>query len=113
MITLVALALLAITPLGRAAWADGVPGDGEVFSVPLRCQVDGGSWRDCRMVVNQVGTHWQLVLGNERYGFRHDGRGLVRMRRGSGAWMPVEARWSAEASLCWDGICAQGAIPLD
>jgi hypothetical protein len=113
LITLVALALLAITAAGQPAWADGAPGHGQGFSVPLRCQVDGGAWRDCQMVVEQVGALWQLVLGHERYGFQHDGRGLVRMRRGSGAWTPVQTRWSADASLCWDGLCAQGAIPLD
>jgi len=86
---------------------------GEAFSVPLRCQVNGGAWHECQMVVDQVGSHWQLVLGNDRYGFQHDGRGLVRMRRGSGAWSRVEPRWTADASLCWDGLCAQGAIPLD
>ena len=108
-----ALALLAITAAGQPAWADGAPGHGQGFSVPLRCQLDGGAWRDCQMVVEQVGALWQLVLGRERYGFQHDGRGLVRMRRGSGAWTPVQARWRADASLCWDGLCAQGAIPLD
>jgi hypothetical protein len=81
--------------------------------VPLRCQLNGGSWRSCQMVVERVGALWQVVLGPDRYGFQHDGRGLVQMRRGEGEWMPVQARWSADASLCWDGLCAQGNIPLD
>jgi len=25
----------------------------------------------------------------------------------------VESRWAADTSLCWDGICALGPIPLD
>jgi hypothetical protein len=65
------------------------------------------------MEVEQVGALWQLVLGTERYGFQHDGRGLVRMRRGGGEWRPVQAHWRADSSLCWDGLCTQGNIPLD
>jgi hypothetical protein len=112
-VTLAALALLALSTAGGPGWADGVHGGQETFNVPLRCQVNGGAWRDCQMVVEQVGALWQLVLGAERYGFAHDGRGLVRMRRGEGAWMTVEARWTADAALCWDGLCARGDIPLD
>lgn len=112
-IALMALALLALSGAGQPSWAHGAEGKDKPIRVPLRCQVDGGAWRDCQMVVDQVGVHWQLVLGNDRYGFQHDGRGLVRMRRGSGAWVTVQPRWTADASLCWDGLCAQGAIPLD
>jgi hypothetical protein len=113
LITTAALALVAISVLGRPGWADDAHGQEQGFSVPLRCQVDGGPWRDCQMEVEQLGAQWHLVLGTERYGFQHDGRGLVRMRRGQGEWTPVQTRWSADASLCWDGLCAQGAIPLD
>ena len=113
LIALMAFTLLALSCAGQPSWANGADGVGEAFSVPMRCQVNGGAWHECQMVVDQVGSHWQLVLGNDRYGFQHDGRGLVRMRRGSGAWSTVEPRWTADASLCWDGLCAQGAIPLD
>jgi hypothetical protein len=106
--------VLAITAAGSPpAWADGANGHQQVFTVPLRCQLNGGSWRACQMVVERVGALWQVVLGAERYGFQHDGSGLVQMRKGKGEWMPVQARWSADASLCWDGLCAQGNIPLD
>ena len=113
LIRLLLVAMMAITTAGCPAWANGAALDGEAFSVPLRCRVDGGAWRDCQMVVQQVGTQWQLVLGGERYGFQHDGRGRVQMQRGAGAWATVQARWSADSCLCWDGLCAQGAIPLD
>jgi hypothetical protein len=113
LIRLLVVAMMAITTAGTPAWSNGAAQDGEAFSVPLRCQVDGGAWRACLMVVQQVGSQWHLVLGSERFGFQHDGRGLVQMQRGAGAWTPVQARWSADASLCWDGLCAQGAIPLD
>jgi hypothetical protein len=112
-IALSALALVAITTAGSPGWADGAPGQEQSFSVPLHCQVDGGAWRNCQMVVEQVGALWQLVLGGERYGFQHDGRGVVRMRRGEGEWTAVQARWSADACLCWNGLCARGSIPLD
>ncbi len=112
-ITIAALALLAVSGAGSPGWADALSGLHEPFQVPLRCQVNGGAWRDCQMVVEQVGALWHVVLGAERYGFEHDGRGLVRMRRGDGAWGPVQARWTADAALCWDGVCARGAIPLD
>jgi hypothetical protein len=113
MAALAALALLALNVAGHQAMANGAHGPEQPFSVPLRCQLDGGAWRDCQMVVEQVGSLWQLVLGSERYGFQHDGRGMVRMRQGAGEWTPVQARWSADASLCWNGLCARGQIPLD
>ncbi|MCH9713080.1 MAG: hypothetical protein K0U63_00795 [Cyanobacteria bacterium] len=81
--------------------------------VPLRCRLDGGPWRDCLMVVERMGEAWQLLLGSEQFGFQHDGSGQVQMRRGQAPWLPVQARWTADAALCWDGICAQGNIPLD
>jgi len=35
------------------------------------------------------------------------------MRSGNTPWRPVQALWRADASLCWNGICAKGPIPLD
>lgn len=112
-VTLAALTLLTLTAVGSPGWADGPHGAHDPFNVPLRCQVNGGVWRECQMVVERVGSLWQLVLGSERFGFEHDGRGQVRMRSGEGEWKPVQARWTADAALCWDGLCAQGDLPLD
>lgn len=112
-ISLLALLLLALAATGNPAWGEAGADQKLPLRVPLRCRLDGGAWRDCQMVVVQMGALWQVVLGREQFGFAHDGRGQVRMRRGQGAWIPVEARWSADASLCWDGLCARGDIPLD
>jgi len=29
------------------------------------------------------------------------------------AWIPVDVHWSDDPALCWDGVCAQGDLPLD
>jgi hypothetical protein len=81
--------------------------------VPLQCRLGDGPWRQCEMHVLQVGQQWQLRVNGEQISFSHDGLGNVRMRRGLSGWMPVEARWSPDASLCWDGVCARGDLPLD
>ena len=74
------------------------------------------------MEVEQPGARWTLVVGKRRIGFRHDGSGTVRMqdpervhRAGPDdrSWIPVETAWIAGPALCWDGVCAQGDIPLD
>jgi hypothetical protein len=104
---LLALALLAqlgIQPVLGQALAE---------AVPLRCRLAEGPWRDCQLWVKQMGSSWSLVVGEERIGFRHDGKGSVLMQRSGGAWQPVQARWNKEAALCWDGVCAQGDLPLD
>lgn len=80
---------------------------------PLRCRIGRGPWQACRLVVDRDGLSWELTVGAQRIRFRHDGRGSVTMRMGPHLWQPVEARWIAEAVLCWDGVCAQGPIPLD
>lgn len=79
----------------------------------LQCRVAQGPWQQCRMQLDADGMGWQLEIGAEQIRFRHDQRGSVSMERGSHHWQTVEARWLADASLCWDGICAKGAIPLD
>jgi hypothetical protein len=79
----------------------------------LRCRVEQGPWRDCHLVVEQIGSAWSLQVGPERFAFTHDGRGQVRMQRGQTDWVTVQARWGQDASLCWDGICAIGDLPLD
>lgn len=74
------------------------------------------------MEVEQPGSRWTLVMGLRRIGFRHDGSGTVRMQdpelkqligAGDRSWIPVQTSWIAGPALCWDGICAQGDIPLD
>ncbi|WP_233128471.1 MULTISPECIES: hypothetical protein [Synechococcales] len=92
------------------------------MAVPLRCRVGDGPWLGCAMEVEQLGASWTLVVGKRRIGFRHDGSGMVRMQnqirghqRGSsgGDWIAVETSWIAGPALCWNGVCAQGDIPLD
>jgi hypothetical protein len=65
------------------------------------------------MEVRQVGAHWFLQVGDQRLEFRHDGSGTVRMQRQSSGWRAVDSRWQEDTSLCWDGVCARGDIPLD
>jgi hypothetical protein len=64
------------------------------------------------MEVVNTGHQWFLVVGQRRYGFHHDGSGRVRMNAG-GKWQEVTPRWDNDGSLCWDGVCVRGEIPLD
>jgi hypothetical protein len=106
-----AAALLVAAFLGGLAPAASLA-DVPLPPVALQCQLDGGPWRDCLMRIESIGQRWSLEVGREQLWFEHDGRGLVRMRRRD-RWVPVEPHWSADAALCWDGICAKGEIPLD
>lgn len=82
--------------------------------VPLECRLGGGSWERCTMRIESVGLHWWIQAGPQAIEFRHDGRGGITMRDGTARqWRSVTASWSADASLCWDGVCARGPIPLD
>ncbi len=110
-------ASLAKPGLAEVSLGDPVP-----VAVPLRCRVGKGPWQGCAMEVEQPGARWTLVVGGRRIGFRHDGSGTVHMQdpaRGSRAgrhdsgWIPVETVWIAGPALCWNGVCAQGDIPLD
>ncbi len=106
---LLALVLSCLT-VPATAWA--VP-DG--LLIPLECRLGDGPWQQCQMRVEQVGGHWWLLIGEQQVEFRHDGSGTVTMQgagEGSG-WRPVSSRWQEDASLCWDGVCAKGDIPLD
>lgn len=85
----------------------------QALSLPLQCRLQEGSWQPCRMEIQTLGEHWWLQIGRERIEFRHGGDGSVRMQRAGAAWQAVIPRWQGENSLCWDGVCAQGAIPLD
>jgi hypothetical protein len=81
--------------------------------ISLECRLDQGPWQNCRMQVQDIGAHWFLLVGGQRIEFRHDGRGSVTMQKASGGWRPVSSRWQEDTSLCWDGVCARGDIPLD
>lgn len=79
----------------------------------LQCRLGSGPWQPCRMEVQDVGLNWVLRVGEQRIEFRHSGDGAVRMQKGSAPWQPVTATWQPDTSLCWDGVCAKGDIPLD
>lgn len=85
----------------------------QVQMATLQCRLAGGPWRPCQMEVQDVGVHWVLRIGEQRIEFRHSGDGAVRMQKEAGPWQSVTATWQADASLCWDGVCAKGDIPLD
>ena len=82
-------------------------------SIPLECRLAGGPWQPCTMTVLLLGQHWWLQVGSERLEFRSDGRGSVNLRSGTGAVRAVQPVWSSDQALCWDGVCAKGALPLD
>jgi hypothetical protein len=65
------------------------------------------------MQIQQLGVAWRLQLNGDAISFSHDGKGNVRMQQGRGSWVPVQPRWTPDAALCWDGICAKGDLPLD
>jgi hypothetical protein len=81
-------------------------------AIPLECRLEEGPWQACRMEVKSIGSQWAMVVGGQRWEFRHDGHGNVTMQRPGGTWQPVSSHWDSD-SLCWDGVCARGAIPLD
>ena len=83
------------------------------LAAELQCRLGSGPWRPCRMEVQDVGLNWVLRIGPERIAFRHSGDGAVTMQKGQGPWQPVTATWTPDTSLCWDGVCARGDIPLD
>ncbi|MFN7898316.1 MAG: hypothetical protein ACK5N0_01435 [Synechococcaceae cyanobacterium] len=102
--TATALVLMVLLAPLRAA---------EQLRVPLQCRLGQGPWRPCAMEVQKIGEEWQLVIGGRRIAFRHDQRGSLRMREPGSAWREVDSRWIESSSLCWDGVCARGDIPLD
>lgn len=104
--------LLAARPL--AARPLGAPGQGPApASIPLECRLAGGAWQRCQMQVERIGEAWVLLIGDQRFAFRHDGSGAVTLEQDGGQRRRVNASWQADASLCWDGVCARGEIPLD
>ena len=106
---LAALVLCGVLVEGAAAPLASAQGQVAV----LECRLGGGPWQPCRMEVEDIGLHWVLRVGEQRIDFRHSGDGAVRMQKGGGPWQPVTATWQPDTSLCWDGVCARGDIPLD
>jgi hypothetical protein len=98
--------------LGMAAAERGLAEE-QPQAVELQCRLSGGPWLPCRMEVQDVGVNWVLRIGKERIEFRHSGDGAVTMQKGAGPWQQVTAIWRPDTSLCWDGVCAKGDIPLD
>ena len=77
-------------------WAPGAGAQ----SIALQCQLDGGAWQACLMQVQDIGRAWRIEMGRGR------------------PWRLVQTRWiavpaSAQSALCWNGLCALGAVPLD
>jgi hypothetical protein len=91
--------------------------------IPLRCRLGDGPWQACSMVVESPGERWEIRVGGTRIAFRHDGSGTVSMHNPAGSalisqprgrgWVPVQTTWISGPALCWNGVCAQGDIPLD
>lgn len=103
--------LLVCALLAEAIGASASLAQGQ--AAVLQCRLGNGPWQPCRMEVQDVGLRWALRIGEQRIEFRHSGDGTVRMQKGAGPWQPVTATWQPDTSLCWDGICAKGDIPLD
>jgi len=106
---LLMLAMVSVAAAGPGAAA--VQAQGAV--IPLECRLERGAWQPCRMEVIEIGSRWLLVVAGRRLEFRHDGRGGVSMQSDAGGWRSVSSRWEKPQNLCWDGVCARGAIPLD
>lgn len=101
-LTLLLAAALSLPPVGA-----------QPMRVPLECRLAAGPWQACTMTIEQLGAHWWLDVGQERFEFRSDGRGSVSLRAGGGSTRAVMPAWNQEQALCWDGVCARGDIPLD
>lgn len=113
-------ALNALVSLGALGMGLGPV---EADPLPLRCRLGEGPWQSCSMDVDRPGERWSIQVAGRRIAFRHDGSGTVTMQDpapvplpngdDSGAWVPVDTTWIAGPALCWNGVCAQGDIPLD
>ena len=85
----------------------------ERLSVPLECQIQRGRWQPCTLTIEQMGEHWWLQIGAQRLDFRSDGRGSTTLTEGGGTSKAVQPMWTAQRTLCWDGVCTKGDLPLD
>lgn len=103
------LLIAALLPLGVSGplRADGL------LNLPLSCKVRSEPWQPCTLSVVRMGEHWWLQLPQQRFEFRSDGRGSVRLWEGTRGPQTVVPSWTAQQVLCWDGICAKGELPLD
>lgn len=95
-----------------------IPEPGPAFStaaepVKLRCRINSAPWQPCVLEIDRVGEHWWLVVGARRFEFRHDGRGQVILSDSDQGPRPVAPEWRGQGVLCWQDLCAEGAIPLD
>ncbi|MCP9916109.1 hypothetical protein [Cyanobium sp. ATX 6F1] len=86
---------------------------GAAEPIPLNCRIAQGPWRACVMTVASPGQQWRLQVGSKRFDFRHDGSGQVILKRPGAPLQVVSSRWIAAQTLCWDGVCARGELPLD
>ena len=101
------MALSALLCHGAAAGAQAA------LTVPLECRIGTAGWTPCTMTIQRFGEHWWLQVGPQRLEFRSDGRGSITVSDGAGGRRPVQPVWREPRSLCWDGICAKGDLPLD
>jgi hypothetical protein len=95
-------------------WAHGA----NAQTIAMQCQLDGAAWQPCRMQVQDIGRTWRIEIGKDTVLFRHDGGGTIAMKQRGRGWRLVQTRWigvpaSAQSALCWDTVCALGAVPLD
>ena len=89
-------------------------GGTSVAAASMRCRIGEQAWSPCRMVAATPGQRWVLTWDQQRVEFVHDGTGQMMMRVGQNqAWLQVQPSWSADRSLCWGAVCANGAIPLE
>ena len=80
----------------------------------MRCRIGQQAWSPSRMVAASPGQRWVLTWDQQRVEFVHDGTGQMMMRVGQNqAWLQVQPSWTADRSLCWGAVCANGAIPLE
>ena len=89
-------------------------GGTSVAAASMRCRIGQQAWSPCRMVAATPGQRWVLTWDQQRVEFVHDGTGQMMMRVGQNqAWLQVQPSWTADRSLCWGAVCANGAIPLE
>ncbi len=80
----------------------------------LRCRLGDQPWQSCAITMHRRGRHWEFNVGDERIEIRHDGSGLMQVRRSmESTWQTVQPTWGVQQTLCWGPICARGDLPLD
>ncbi|MEN9876999.1 MAG: hypothetical protein RLZZ158_38 [Cyanobacteriota bacterium] len=91
------------------------PDQGLELMLETECRVGLRDWRACVVEVQEPGIRWQVLVGNQRWTFRNDGSGSVKMRKNQGPWQRAEPRWDGPPpqALCWGQLCARGPLPLD